>query len=727
MHSRTCGCALQKSVCWVSYVALASLALAAAEPAMADDTNQPADDIFATLEKVIVTAERRTTDLQTTPVDAMVLTGDDIAKENINTVDQLQFTTPSVTIQDSGVNALINIRGIGRDDAGAQVSSGVLIYRDGVSTTPNGLISDEPYYDISSIEVLRGPQGTFAGENATGGAIFITEADPVLNQFNGYVEGQYGTYNDARVRAAVNVPLSDDLAIRFATDDENRDTFFHMTGPWTGNPGNLHSGNGRVSTLWQPSNAFQAELKLDYNYIDHGGSPAAPFNGSTANIFDVESDSYLAGYEHQVRAVLHLNYKLADGISVKSISGYQDGRLSYSLDVDGTATPPPLGDSPEIFDVRAMDRTTSEEINVISPSTGRFTWLMGAVYQDDLLETPQFILSAVPYATATTGLALSDGEDEADRLSRGFFGQGGYALTDALKLQIGGRYSETSFTLHDLAYALFDGIPIETVDDVSGKMTRDVRVTGKADLDWTLNPHNLLYTFVATGNKAGGFNADGTAFGPENVTDYEVGWKSTLLSGHVQTQLDGFWENYTDFQLPIFEPTLGEGVDANASGTTVVKGIEVQTQAVVGGLSVDVGGSFDPSTIGQFSAIDERYLAKGVQDLTGRPLANAPRWTAHAGVQYTFAVGVLQSLTPRVDYSYTDARWATVFEVDPYDHLYAQNITNADLTYDGPDNWQVTAYATNLFNLHYVSTQLLANLGYAGPPREVGVRVLKSF
>jgi iron complex outermembrane receptor protein len=352
---------------------------------------------------------------------------------------------------------------------------------------------------------------------------------------------------------------------------------------------------------------------------------------------------------------------------------------------------------------------------------------MGGVYQDDLLETPQFILSAAPYGTATTGLALSDGEDDADRLSWGFFAQGGYALTDALKVQIGGRYSETSFTLHDLAYALFDGMQIETVDDVNGKMTRDVRVTGKAALDWTLNRYNILYTFVATGNKAGGLNANGIAFGPENVTDYEVGWKSTLLSGHVQLQLDGFWENYTDFQLPIFEPTLGEGVDANASGTTVVKGVEVQTQAVVGGLSIDFGGSFDPSAIGQFSAIDERYLTKGVQGLTGRPLPNAPRWTAHAGVQYTFALGVLQSLTPRVDYSYTDARWATVFEVDPYDHLYAQNVTNADLTYDGPDNWQVTAYATNLFDLHYVSTQLLANLGYAGPARQVGVRVLKSF
>jgi iron complex outermembrane receptor protein len=207
-------------------VALACLPTNAhgAETASAGRTAAASDE----LQEIVVTAERRSTDLQLTAVAASVLTGADLTARQINTIDNLAFSTPSLTVQSSGENAVINIRGIGRSDAGAQDSAGVLIYRDGVSTTPNGLISDEPYYDIASIEVLRGPQGTFAGQNATGGAIFINEANPTLDRFGGWVEGQYGNYNDARLRAAVNIPLSDQVAIRIATDDENRETFFNM-------------------------------------------------------------------------------------------------------------------------------------------------------------------------------------------------------------------------------------------------------------------------------------------------------------------------------------------------------------------------------------------------------------------------------------------------------------------------------------------------------------------
>src|SRR5258708_4630194 len=350
-----------------------SAAVADAPCRWPDDSNK--------LEQIVVTAERRSTDLQLSAIAATVLTGEHLTKLNVNTVDSLMFNTPSLTVQSSGENALVNIRGIGKSDGGAQDSSGVLIYRDGVSTTPNGLISDEPYYDIASIEVLRGPQGTFAGQNATGGAIFINEAEPTVDHFGGWVEGQYGNYNDVRVRAAVNIPLSEQLAIRLATDDENRDTFFNMTGPWNGNPGKLHSTNWRLSTLWEPTDSFKAVLKLDYNYIDHGGSPAGPFNGTTKHVFDVASDSHLAGLERQYRAVLQLSQRFADGITLKSISGYQDGRLSYSLDADGTATPPPAGLSPEVFVARAKDRTVSEEINLVSSDTGPFTWIVGGVYQ----------------------------------------------------------------------------------------------------------------------------------------------------------------------------------------------------------------------------------------------------------------------------------------------------------------------------------------------------------
>src|SRR5258708_8834774 len=163
-----------------------SAAAADAPSSSPDDSNK--------LEQIVVTAERRSTDLQLSAIAATVLTGEHLTKLNVNTVDSLMFNTPSLTVQSSGENALVNIRGIGKSDGGAQDSSGVLIYRDGVSTTPNGLISDEPYYDIASIEVLRGPQGTFAGQNATGGAIFINETNPTLDQFGGSFQGQHPTY-----------------------------------------------------------------------------------------------------------------------------------------------------------------------------------------------------------------------------------------------------------------------------------------------------------------------------------------------------------------------------------------------------------------------------------------------------------------------------------------------------------------------------------------------------
>jgi iron complex outermembrane recepter protein len=699
-------------------------------PTFAESADGPAaadqGDSSHRLETIVVTAERRTTDLQTTAIAATVLSGDDLTKKNINTLDTLAFMTPSLTVQSSGQNALVNIRGIGKSDGGAQVSSGVLIYRDGVSTTPNGLISDEPYYDIASIEVLRGPQGTFAGQNATGGAIFINEANPTLDRFNSWVEAQYGNYNDARIRGAVNIPLTDELAIRVATDNENRDTFFHMSGPYTGNPGKLHETNWRLSTLWQPNDAFKGVLKLDYNYIDHGGSPAGPYTGSTANVFNVASDAHLSGLEKQFRSVLQLSYRFADGVTLKSISGYQDGRLAYSLDMDGTATPPPLGLSPEVFIARATDRTTSEEVNLVSPDTGPFTWVLGGVYQNDDLDVPQFILSLAPGGTATTGLALSAAKDEAVRQSWGVFGQGSYELTKALKLQVGARYSRTSFTLTDIAQVLLSGKPLVS-QSVPGETERDSRVTGKIDLDWTFDEHNFVYGFVATGHKGGGINGSGPIFKPENVTDYELGWKGNFFNNRIRTQFGAFYEDYTDFQLPIYEPTLGTGLDENAAGTTVVKGIEAQVQAAIGGLSLDIGTSYINTSLGQFSAIDSRNTRRGVQTLTGRPLPNAPSWTAQAGIQYAFAFGGGQILMPRVDYGFVGSRWATVFEVNPADRLIAENIFNAELMYEPSDSWKITAYATNLFDMHYVALQLLASLGQPGPPREYGIRLNKSF
>jgi iron complex outermembrane receptor protein len=715
-RSRTIWCCLVAG--FTSAMMGPTLAGAADAPSSAQDDTK--------LEQIVVTAERRSTDLQLSAIAATVLTGEDLTKRSVNTVDSLMFNTPALTVQSSGENALVNIRGIGKSDGGAQDSSGVLIYRDGVSTTPNGLISDEPYYDIASIEVLRGPQGTFAGQNATGGAIFITEANPTLDKFGGWIEGQIGNYQDVRVRGAVNIPLSDQLAIRVATDDENRDTYFNMSGPWTGNPGKLHTTNWRLSTLFKPDDDFTALLKLDYNYIDHGGSPAAPFTGLTQHVFDVASDSYLAGYEKQYRIVLQLSERFANGVTLKSISGFQVGRLTYSLDADGTATPPPGGVSPEIFVANASDRTISEELNLVSADTGPFTWVVGGVYQDDDLNNPQFILSLAPGGTPTNSLALNALQSTAIRTSWGVFAQGSYAITDALKLQAGARYSETNFTTRSIAQLLFNGFPLATSTLDNAKQS-DSRLTYKVDLDYTLNEHNFLYAFIATGHKGGGINSNGAVFSPEDVTDNELGWKGTYFDGHLKTQFGAFYEDYRNFQLALFDPVLGAGRDANATGATILKGIEAQTQAAFGNLQFNIGTSYVSTRIGQFSAIDSRNVAAGNQILNGRPLPNAPLWTAQAGVQYAFDMGNQRTLTPRLDYALVGSRWATVYQVPPGDFLQEQNILNAQVIYDYSPTLSFTAYGTNVTNDHYVTLQLLGNLGMPGPPRQFGIRVYKSF
>jgi iron complex outermembrane receptor protein len=288
-----------------------------------------------------------------------------------------------------------------------------------------------------------------------------------------------------------------------------------------------------------------------------------------------------------------------------------------------------------------------------------------------------------------------------------------------------------------------DGIIPVQVQSVQGAQEKDARLTGKIDLDYTLDPDNFLYAFVATGHKGGGINGDGTVFGAENVTDYEVGWKGTYFDNHLHTQLGGYYNRYDNFQLAIYVPALGAGEDQNAAGTTTTKGIEAQTQAAFGGLSFDLGTSYESTSIGSFYAIDSRTGSVGpcnpasgpanpappvgCQNLSGHSLPEAPHWTAQFGVQYAFDLGNSQTLTPRVDYGLVGSKWGSVFEVASEDHMNAENIFNAQLVYDRPDNWEITAYATNLFDLHYVATELLGNLAFAGPPRQFGLRISKAF
>src|SRR6185437_11173320 len=173
------------------------------------------------LQEVVITAEKRTTNLQQTPIAATVLTGNQLLNNGVIAIDQLETVSPSLAVDSFGQGNEFNIRGIGKGEHNTQTQAGVITYRNGVASFP-GYLQDEPFYDIASIEVLRGPQGTFAGENSTGGAVYITEAAPNFKGVNGYVVGQYGNYDDTMLQGAVNLPVSDTVAARVAFYDEYR-------------------------------------------------------------------------------------------------------------------------------------------------------------------------------------------------------------------------------------------------------------------------------------------------------------------------------------------------------------------------------------------------------------------------------------------------------------------------------------------------------------------------
>src|SRR5262249_22181852 len=154
---------------------------------------------------------------------------------------------------------------------------------------------------------------------------------------------------------------------------------------------------------------------------------------------------------------------------------------------------------PEIFVANASDRTLSEELNLVSPDSGPFTWVVGGVYQADDLNNPQFILSLAPGGTTTTSIALNALQSTAIRTSWGVFAQGSYAITASLKIQAGARYSQTDFTTRNIAQLLFNGTPLATTSLDNAKQS-DSRLTYKVNIDYRLNEENFLYAFIATGH-----------------------------------------------------------------------------------------------------------------------------------------------------------------------------------------------------------------------------------
>lgn len=708
------------------------------------------------IETVVVTAERRSENLQKTPISASVLTGEDLANRGISTVDSLQFSVPNVTIDNFGQGADFNIRGIGKAEHNSQTTTGVITYRDGVATFP-GYIQEEPYYDIASVEVLRGPQGTIAGQNATGGAVFVTTNNPIIGGgYDGYAQAQVGNYSDFGLQGAVNIPIDDTLAARGSFYSETRGSFYSITDSdpadncpnhkYAGckpgyNPGDLKEAAGRFSLEWKPVDALTVLFKTDYGYLDMGAYAADPYVDRFTGVdpFHITANAPQTALDRFVRSVLKADYVLPGGITLQSVTGYQFGSTNYTADLDGSDKPipgyVPLAD--ETFFDRVHETIYSQEFNIISPDDQRVTWLVGLYGQSntyDFLKPYQFLIGT-PAGSPLTQYTLQGNNPET---SLAAYGQVSVKLFDGLQAQFGARYTSARTTNSNV---LIDQYGTLIVDDQTAK---SYNFSYKGALNWTINENNFVYGFIATGFRPGGLNVPvglglPAPFVAESVTSYEAGWKSTLFGGHVRTDVDAFYNNYRNFQVSIGYPAFPVfSIEENVPGTTKIYGAEGDVEAIFGALSFNGGISLMHSDLGAFYATDPRQasflpcdpkagpVSVSCINLKGRQQTYAPNFTFNLGVQYDFSLEGGDKLTPRINFGHVGGQWATLFENAALgDRIGSRDILSAQIAWTHGD-WVATLYSTNLTDQHYIGA-LNSGLDFAGAPRQFGIRLLRAF
>jgi iron complex outermembrane receptor protein len=608
------------------------------------------------LQEVVITAERRTVSAQTTPISIQAISGGDLESQQLGVVADLQNVVPSLQVNTQGQTNFLNIRGVGTTAFIPTIVSGVGVFKDGFYM-PSSLQLQDPFFDLADVQVLRGPQGTFAGFASMGGELDINSASPNFRGVNGYIDGAFGNYTDQRVEGAVNMPVSDTFAIRLAFFEETRGSFYRDVGAIVTSgtskpvidPGSIDTHAFRLGTLWKPTDDFQALFKFEFNSTSNEGiapepnqsvfilPPAAVGNGcptsttptgrepagpggtchspyyaySTHVPFVLNySDLALADTFRDFVSTLELRYTLPNDVVFRSLTGFwQDtGTTLGTLSEDSFNG----GYSASYF---PREDHYQQEFDLISPTAGRLQWVVGAVYF--YRTAPSFANETEyfpPPASTTTPEYINIAEQSIFR-SEGVFANVNYQLTNSLQFQIGARLSADNNSV----YAPPPGSYVEVaipgtaaflnpcqrfnapagygcVDIVQQGRFQDRVPTGKVGLNWTPLEGQFLYAFYARGYQPGGYQGDST-FKPAYVNDYEIGWKTTDFNRHLQASIGGFWMTYYNMQEPLTDLVTGQADDVNLAPSTI-KGIEVTATGRVGGFSVNFSGDYTQSRLG---------------------------------------------------------------------------------------------------------------------------------
>jgi len=685
-------------------------------------------------EVLVITAERRSTDLQNTGVSASVLTSEDLVDKSVYGLTALQYAVPSVTISDYGSANVFNIRGIGRSQVDVDLPSGVVIYFDGAPTIA-GYFQNEPFFDLANVEVLRGPQGTFAGQSAAGGALFVTTHDPELGKQSGEVSIGGGSFGAGEFTGVLNVPVGDDLAFRFSAHHEQRDDYHdRISGDYTGNPGQRNLNSIRFAMLWQPEDMLDVLFKVDYSNLNFGGNAVTSYGYDLME--PTNQDANFKYTDKSTRGVLKLDLHFDTGITLTSLSGAQHLETVNNLDANGSNA------GMAFFDSKGDINIYSQEIDLISPADATVRWVLGAFalrQQIDIPSWPQYGFTFTGFGFGENFPFFTSNWNQQQTNYAGF-AHVAYNITSALEIEAGVRYGQYLLKQSTNWMFGFGFDPPAPIGFEPQQNLHEFDLDGTIGLNYTLSQNQFLYGLVSFGTVTGGINLFPAAGGfneydPMNVTNYEMGWKATWFDGQLRTQFDGYYDRFQNYQAAFGQEIPGGGTFnsvstfRNADGNSDIWGFEFTSQAVFGNLAFDIGVAYLDSELGTFENVIDPFLPgpppANVIDLSGAHSPFSPKWTANVGVGYSFHLGEM-TVTPRVDYAYIDSTQAGLWN-SPQIELDSRKLTNVQVRAE-VRNWWASLWCTNATDEKYANAiQNIPPIFYAAPPRMFGVRAGMNF
>jgi iron complex outermembrane receptor protein len=590
-------------------------------------------------------------------------------------------------VQGARKGFVIAIRGFGSDLPPGIGESAVSTNFDGVYNF-RAEAGTFGYYDLERVEVLRGPQGTLYGRNATGGVVNVITKDPT-DEVGGYGTVEVGSDKLLRLEGAVNVPVNDDVAARLAFVSIDRDGFI------SNGMDDAQGSAARAKVRYQP--AEDVKMVFSAEMVKLGGN--GPGSVLLEDFNDGEYYSDLVEYQSQnydsYKFSANVEFAAGPGV-VTFIPSYQyaDGEVWGQMMVTED-----IGKSLDPKDVKQ----TSAELRYSAQADSDIQWVAGLYYYD--------------LHNQNQNLAQGGGVNHDYTTAYAAFGQITYPVTDAFRMIAGARlsYDEKSYG----------------VDSAIAAETDWTTFDWKAGLEMDLADDVLTYLTLASGHRPGGFNsmpgATSVTFDPEELVSAELGVKSRFMGGRMQVNSDVFYYDYSDFQVSDFYFPEGsfepESQLLNVEAVTNY-GAELETEIM---LTVN--------TIATFSAtyLHSRYDADFVlhdgpffYNMNGEQMPHAPDWTLKGGLEHSFVLTDGAAITPNFTIRWTDDQYvAPLTNEEQFQESYT--MVDANIRYVASSgDWSVNAYVKNATD-EMVKNAYFVGEVMVGSPRQFGVVVNAKF